>query len=304
MKTILSAILASGLMLSASAQTAPPSPPIESVIVTAPNLRSEEVLNNFVISHTAPSPWLGKIARWKAGICPVTIGLPEKFNTFITQRIIKVAMAAGAPLDKHEPCRPNVVVLATSQPQELLDMLRTKHGSVLGYHYRSQDEALATMRLPIQGWHSTVTEDFWGFIKSDTEGLDVNNALPGVAAVPYLNGALHVSGFRGNDGLKSEFALALVIVDTRKIAGQEIGALADYIAMLSLSDGKSYDSCQEVPTITNLLAPNCPDAMHPAGLTDIDLTYLRGLYRMSAGSTYVGERGSIAYEMKKELGGY
>jgi hypothetical protein len=31
---------------------------------------------------------------------------------------------------------------------------------------------------------------------------------------------------------------------------------------------------------------------------------LRGLYKMSPGGTYVGERASIAYVMKKDLGGY
>jgi hypothetical protein len=97
-----------------------------------------------------------------------------------------------------------------------------------------------------------------------------------------------------------------VVIDTRKIAGQEIGGLADYVAMLGLSQarGDSYDACQDVPTITNLMAASCPDAVKPVGLTDVDLAYLRGLYRMNAGMQYAGERGSIAFEMKKELGGY
>jgi len=85
-----------------------PSPSVESVIVTAPKLRDEKVLDNFIMAHTARSTWLGKVGRWKTGICPVTIGLPDKFDTFITQRIIKVAMLAGAPLEKRDPCRPNL----------------------------------------------------------------------------------------------------------------------------------------------------------------------------------------------------
>ena len=304
-------LLFAALALSASAETQPaPSgkiaPGIESVIVTAPNLRDEKVLDNFILGHTVRSSYLGKVGRWKAGICPVTIGLPGKFDTFITQRIIKVAMMAGAPLEKREPCRPNLIVLATDQAQPLMDMIRVKHSSILGYHYRSQAEKLATMRLPVQAWYSTVTEDWLGEIKSDTEGLNINSAMSGVAALPYLTGALHASGMRTYDGLKTEFGVVLVVIDTEKIAGLEIGALADYVAMLGLSQGRndSYDTCAEVPTITNLMAPGCSDAMKPVGLTDIDLTYLRGLYRMNAGMQYNGEVGSIAFEMKKELGGY
>ena len=45
-------------------------------------------------------------------------------------------------------------------------------------------------------------------------------------------------------------------------------------------------------------------AWTPYALTDIDMTYLRGLYHMAPGGTYLGERASIAYVMKKELGGY
>src|SRR5271154_6380314 len=76
-------------------------------------------------------------------------------------------MAAGVPLAKDEPCRPNVAVLATPQPQQLLDFIRQKRVGLLGFHYRPQAEQLATMKLPIQAWYSTATEDFMGLISAD-----------------------------------------------------------------------------------------------------------------------------------------
>lgn len=289
-------------VLSASAQTAPQAAPVENVIVTAPRLRPEKALNDFIIAHAAPSPLLGKIARWKMGICPVTIGLPAKFNQYITQRIIRVAMMAGAPLDTEEPCRPDVIVLATPQPQELLDFIREKRPALLGFHYKSHAVQIATMHLPIQAWYSTATEDFYGFINADVPAMDITRALQGAAGIP---GAVHTSGNRAiGNGLKTELTTAIIVVDTRKIAGHEIGALADYIAMLALSQAASYEKCQDVPTITNLMASGCADGMQPEGITDIDATYLRGLYKMDAGRSLLGERSSIAYEMKKDLGGY
>jgi hypothetical protein len=308
-RAVMLGILAPGLAfaLAASAQeqappqNAPPSTAVESVIVTAPKLRPEKALDNFIIAHAAPSPFLTKIARWKTGICPITIGLPPQLNLYVTQRIIRVAMMAGAPLDSSEPCKPNVSVLATAQPQELLDLLRTKHGALLGVHYLSQAKEIATMRSPIQAWYSTATEDFWGFIQADEPGLHFGKIIPKVEG---MSSVLHVSGFHGNDGLKSQFATAIIIVDTRKIVGQEIGPLADYIAMLALSQAKSNDACQDLPSITNLMTPGCGADAKPSALTDIDVAFLRGLYRMNAGSTFIGERGSIAYEMKKDLGGY
>jgi hypothetical protein len=303
--TILLASLASAWVLAsdASAEEAPQpqSAAVENVIVTAPALRSEKALDNFIIGHAAASPLLGKIARWKTGICPVTIGLPDKFNLFVTQRIIRVAMAADAPLDAHEPCRPNVAVLATPEPQKLLDFIRQKRVALLGFHYRPQAEHLATMTLPVQAWYSTATEDFWGLIEADLPNGDLGYGV--MSSLGRINGA-HVSGSRIGNGLKSEFTTAVIVVDTNKIVGQEIGPLADYIAMLALSQASSYDTCQPVPTITNLMASGCGAEMKPAAMTDVDMTYLRGLYRMDAGSSFLGQRGSIAYEMKKDLGGY
>ena len=302
----LASVAAFSLAASAQQQAAPEEPAVgigvESVIVTAPALRSERALNNFILTHVAPSPLLGKIGRWKTGICPLAVGLSSKLDTYISQRIIRVAMLAGAPLDSGETCRPNILVVATPKPQELLDFLRTKRPGLLGFHYQSRAERIATMSRPIPAWYSTATEDFDGFLPADAPVISWDNASPGAMGVAS---AVHVSGNRAiGDGLKTQFTNAIIMVDTGKIVGQEIGPLADYIAMLALSQGQSYDDCQNVPTITNLLAPGCADGMKPVALTDIDATYLRGLYKMDAGRDFRGERSSIAYMMKKELGGY
>ncbi len=146
-------------VLAQEAEPPPPSPAVENVIVTAPRQRPEKALDTFIIAHAAPSPALDKIARWHTGICPLTLGLPAKLNRYVTERIVRVAMTAGAPLDTREPCRPNILVLATAQPQELLDFVRTKRPALLGFHYKSRASKLATMRLPIQAWYGTATED-------------------------------------------------------------------------------------------------------------------------------------------------
>ena len=310
-RSILLAIMVSGLVLSASAQEqqtpqtaqqqVDPDNAVENVIVTEPRLRSERALNNFVITHAAATPLLGKIARWKTGICPITIGLPPKFDLYITQRILRVALAAGAPLASDEPCRPNIAVLATPEPQKLLDFVRAKRPALLGFHYRPQAERIATMKLAVQAWYSTATEDFYGMISGDLPSRSLGyGVMDDFGDAPVF----HTSGSRVGDGLKSEFTAAIIVVDINKIGGQEIGPLSDYIAMLAISQGQYYDTCQSVPTITNLMAPNCAAEMKPAAITDVDMTYLRGLYRMRADGSYLAERGSIAFEMKKDLGGY
>jgi len=306
--TALASALAISLTASAQEQAKPEEPApgiaVENVIVTAPALRTERALDNFIIAHSKPTQWLGKIARWKNGICPLAVGLSPQLNLYISQRIIRVAMMTGAPLDKGETCRPNILVIATDQPQAFLDFMSTKRPALLGAHYISQRQKIATMTLPVQAWYSTATEDFRGFISGDLPSWDLGYGVMS-ASYPSMGFAnTYTSGSRTGDGLKSQLTTAVILVDKQKIVGQEIGPLADYIAMLALSQGQSYDTCQDVPTINNLMAANCAAELKPAALTDIDATYLRGLYKMDAGQSYRGERSSIVFEMKKELGGY
>ena len=303
------AALTAPVVVAASAVAQPLPEPrndvVENVIVTAPRLRPEKALDNFIIAHAKASGPDRRIARWRDGICPVAVGMPAQFNQYVQQRIIRVAMTAGAPLAADEPCRPNVVVIATPEPQALLDTIREKAPGMLGFHYRPRAKQIATMKLPIQAWYGTVTEDYRGWIFRDYPSMPVGfegaNLLPTSRLLPD---GMSVSGNRTGDGLKSLFAFSLIIVDSKRIAGQEIGPLSDYIAMLALAQGQYYDVCQDIPSITNLMAPNCAPEMKPVSLTDIDVTYLRGLYRMTPGLSYVSQRGSIAHRMKQDLGGY
>src|SRR4051812_30420750 len=68
---LLAPVLAFSLAASAQERAKPeeisPGTAVENVIVTAPALRTEKALDNFIIAHAAPTQWLGKIARWKTG---------------------------------------------------------------------------------------------------------------------------------------------------------------------------------------------------------------------------------------------
>jgi hypothetical protein len=251
---------------------------------------SEQAISDYVESHAATTH-LGKIARWEDSVCPGIVGLPAGFTKFIIARVKEVAIAAGAPVDADASCKPNVQIIFTTKPQPLLDGIRANEPVLLGYYDNSeQAEQMAKITHPIQSWYETATVDLRGkpLIDSRHSGRS----------------ATAQTGSHLGDGLRSAFYHVTIVADPSKLGDHEIGALADYIAMLALSQASSYDTCQAVPTITNLMASSCGADMKPAALTDIDMTYLRGLYRMDAGSSFLGQRGSIAYEMKKDLGGY
>jgi hypothetical protein len=87
------------------------------------------------------------------------------------------------------------------------------------------------------------------------------------------------------------------------IAGQEIGPIADYIAMLSLSQPSSLDDCNDLPSILDLMASGCDARAKPVALTESDVAYLKGLYAADLGAVNVStQKDNIASGMKGNLG--
>jgi hypothetical protein len=110
---------------------------------------------------------------------------------------------------------------------------------------------------------------------------------------------VHSSGFRARDGLSSGFFNILIVAEPAKLLDYEVGSLADYITMLALSQPASLDSCQELPSVSNMLAPGC--ASTTRRITNGDLAYLHALYKLQDGNFLVVQRDYIRDEMDKAL---
>jgi prophage DNA circulation protein len=108
-----------------------------------------------------------------------------------------------------------------------------------------------------------------------------------------------VTGNHINDGARSAFNHVIVIVDSSKLAGQKIAPLVDYIAMLSLTQLNELDTCQQLPSIVNAMTPNCDQRVE--GMTNIDVAYLRALYRMGSDKSLIWQQNDIADQMTAAL---
>lgn len=291
----------------ASAQ--PAKPPTENVTVTG--TRSREVLESFVQSRATSARVTGKIARWEDDVCPLTVGLASRYAAFISKRVRDVAQEAGAPVNAHSDCRPNIEIVFTTTPQALIDNIKKKQPEFLGYFDNNdQRDALAAVNRPIQAWYLTESKDLRGNVQVDSgktagTGMEITYACP-----PPQDGmcTLHLSNAHGNsvtgnrlgDGMRSAFTNILIVAEPGKLLDDEIGTLADYVALLSLTQLSSLDTCQQLPSISNLLAKDCAPVKE---LTDNDRAYLKGLYRMGADRTLGVQRAQITYDMQQSLEG-
>jgi hypothetical protein len=232
----------------------------------------------------------------------VVEGLPNRFATFITTRLIAIARQAGAPVDANPKCRPNIEIVFTSKPQELANMLRKDHRPYLGYFDNfHQVDALAKVTHDVQAWYLTATVGYGGMLRVDNPRADFLNGMTGMSGPTGLEGG-HVyyaaGGGRLNNGVSSGLYNVIIVADLSKLGDYEMGSLADYIAMLALSQPRSFDACWEVPSITNLLAKDCKPERKTATISDNDTRFLYGLYKMGAGNVVFQQRAEIRYFME------
>ena len=104
---------------------------------------------------------------------------------------------------------------------------------------------------------------------------------------------------RFNNGIASTLYNVVIAADPGKLADYEMGSLADYIAMLALSQPKDFDDCWEVPSITNLLSKGCADDRKTQTLSDNDAAFLYGLYKMSPTQNIFIQRDQIRYFLER-----
>jgi hypothetical protein len=313
------------LCVLASAPTeAQPSAPAETVKVQAAPI-PDAAVSGFVRTFTAPSALSGKIPRWFSGICVKTQGLPKELSDAVTKRILEVADQVGAPVQQ-QPCALNTVVIFDADPQNVMDDIAAHHDELLGPHDPAQTKALATVRFPIQAWYATETQDNNGVTVADSntnqpamcESIDDNT----MQASGNLQGGLKfnqsrynqviderqrycgrrvVTGSRVRDGVLSRLAAVTVVASMDTVRFHELSAVADYLALVILSQTKAFETCEKMETVANLLVPRCDLDNRIKGLMPGDVAYLKALYKADAGGTLVAQQAAIAGEMKKLL---
>jgi hypothetical protein len=217
----------------------------------------------------------------------MTEGLPPDFNAFVTSRIKEIAARVGAPgPDECEDV--DVLVVFTSEPDRLMDDVRKHHEGLLGYHYVGETKSLAAFEAPMKSWHVTTTS---------IPGSDFTMIDQAYAPGPPAGTASRIS-----PPLKSEFAFALVVVDSNLLEGQAIGPVADRIAMLILSSPAPRHGCSPLPSILDFLDAKCPSRGSMEALTTYDEAYLKALYAYRGSEIRYFERSSIAKKIVVDAG--
>ena len=274
----------------------------------------------FVVSHGAPTP-IGQLARWEDGVCPEVTGVPDDVAGYLTSRIHDVATAVRAPVAKGVRCTTNVEIIFTNTPQTVVDTIAHNQGQLLGFYPIGDAKAAKAITRPIQAWYLTATENDRHEYTLDTPshvGGNVATAHSSYGRAPgsYLateasseaqGGRTQVSGVTGEGCLggkfsrcmNSVFVHVLIVIDGKALYGRKIGPLIDYATLLALSQPATFDGCDELPSILDLLSKSCAGRAAPEALSAGDLAYLAALYKTELDTELGFERSDIATLMTR-----
>jgi hypothetical protein len=300
--------------------SAPPSPVsrMPEVTVTARRHELEQRVFKFVNQIAAQeNEGEAGLVRWQAPpVCPLVSGLPEQEGEFILGRVSEIARVAGVPL-AGEQCRPNLYILVTPQPEDLLrGMEKRDRRFTFGWDPSSRtdtpagvvDEFIRTPRA-VRAWYNTDGKDSWGnhlrycprsSITCDGYYGWVSGCTPPPPPDPtsaYLCNTATAGGTHLEFDTVWTFSRVFVIVDERRLQGVTRGQLADYVAMVGFGKLKPGARLADAPTILKLF-DTAPQAA-PAGLTDWDQAFLKNLYATDQRSKQ--QRGEIARSMVRTL---
>lgn len=277
---------------------------IPDVTVTAPRPPTDQELagdslSQFVIHHATVRYFntgvTGNLARWRGGkqsICPITDGLSLPQNAYITARIRALATYVGAPVDPAPHCKVNVQIIFTDRPQEKMDSVIQWATVYFRNRYSGGTKDLIAFRPDhaIQGWYMT-TKGGSIVLNTDVEFL----ALSVLPVWPKII-QNHLGDERG-----SGVGVVILVVDTTKAVDYSVGAIADYLAMMTLSVVQSPDNCDPLPSILDLLSSSCGKREAPKTITAGDVAFLKALYYKSTGLDRSLSRDQIQHNMMRQF---
>ncbi|MGZ3275992.1 MAG: hypothetical protein ACXU82_13570 [Caulobacteraceae bacterium] len=277
----------------------------------APPKMVQEQAQTFARTYPAHTAELGQIARWRDPICVQVIGLRPEAAAKVQARIEDVGRAVGLSVQQ-SGCTADIEVVFTENPQALMDGVARRREPLLGYFHRQAGGKLKAFTRPIQAWYVTSTAGGHGNVTGTVfayyESTGASRQIPiqqfrDVIDDPFVQAPAGCGDSpQFTVCLQSTIKNVLVVADAHRLQGQDIGLLSDYVSMLALSQPRSLDGCNSLPSVIDLFGgAGCPGRDRPDGLTPADAAYLTSLYQSDPEARLAFQQGEIANRMAKIL---
>lgn len=202
--------------------------------------------------------------------CPGVVGMTQRVNVAIRDRMRKVAEAAGVE-PAGSDCQTSALVIFVDDKASFIELFRQTHPE----YFRSMKERRFTLYEepgPVVSWRLAQEMDENGNPVQRTSG--VSKALPrGVKVVTSYSG-----GSRLRAMMSTAIAVSVVVIERGDLNGFTIDQLADYALMRTLTD-RSPEKLEGsgAPTILTVLSTPMGGTAY-GSVTEWDLAYLKERY--------------------------
>ncbi|WP_171015303.1 hypothetical protein [Sphingomonas sp. 1F27F7B] len=282
-KTVMSLALALGALSSgaAQAQERPADGHDSSIVVEGSKQGPRKESRTFVRRIVTTTK--DQLARFNDPVCPVVVGLPPAYAKAVIKRFRAVSVEAGARVDGDEKCHPNIFVIIAADAGKIITELREKyHGFFNDLAY--DDKRTALDDGPVRAWRVTEELDQTG--RPGAGGGDGPRSFSGVDPGSRISMSTQQSAFG-----------AVVVMDVGVVEEKTVGQIADYVAMRVLAGARPPRAGARFETILSLFDT---DGDVPQGLTEVDRSFLKGIYAMQANGRLGSQVGTIADQILRD----
>lgn len=269
--------------LSAQDETGDPDP----IVVTGEALPDEAVYD--FIRDIGQEAAEGQLARWDGPICPYVTGLRDEHNHYVADTIAAVAVAVGVQ-PANDECTINLVVIANSEPNRLIEELRSEQPLLFESLNPAARSRLAEGSAPVRVWSAL-----------DIRGSDGRRMSATDAGPPFYRSVAILSGVLPSRILRStrvDLGATFIILDAARLEGLNLQQISGFVSMLALAQLDTREPVEPNRSILNLFhnaeAP-------PDDLTPWDIAYLRALYASDNRRSASAQRGQMARMMREDL---
>ena len=242
--------------------------PLDTVQVTATREQMRREIQTFVHKVTRLEGEF--VGRWGMFVCPVAVGVSDAQAQFIQNRIIEVQNTVRTKKPKLDmECDPNLFVVITDEADQVLADWKQRDPGM--FRWKSRDGVSHSRGTgPVRTWHNAIVEPSDGRAPVES-GRQLN--------LPVESSGCPLTG-RVEAGCWEHITAVVVLVDARAAGKVTLAQLTDYISVVSLSQIDLSADLSGIDSILTLFAQPRPE-FPPAGLTDWDYAFLKGIYRAS-----------------------
>lgn len=206
------------------------------------------------------------LVRWNSPICLLVAGLTAEDAELVSARLSRISSSSGAPVARL-PCQPNFIVVATSDPDGVLDAWHARDSRLFGDATPAQVRQFreSSQHRPVRVWYNVDPGR-----KSGTRN---GHFIPS-------NTRAESSAFVGHAAF--DFSSVFAIIDTHRTEHTTLVQLADYVAMTGLTRIDLDAGLGSAPSILRLFA--APGECQSSGLSRWDNAFLKALYQSNQAS--------------------